>query len=38
MTIAEFESFCNALGWALEEFPDIFARDVGDLFRRERNA
>lgn len=36
MTIAEFESYCKALGWALEDYPDITARDIGDLFDMER--
>lgn len=38
MTITEFSDMCEALAWALDDYPDIVARDIGDLFKRERQA
>lgn len=36
MTITEFSKMCAALEWALDDYPDIAARDIGDLFKKER--
>lgn len=32
MTLEDFEGRCEALAWALDDYPDIVARDIGDLF------
>lgn len=38
MTITEFGNMCEVLDWALDDYPDIAARDIGDLFKKERRA